>query len=38
MNELRRLFDQFWTNELDQLVADANRHAAFPLPNPKEQS
>lgn len=23
MNELRRLFDRFWTHELEQLVADA---------------
>jgi hypothetical protein len=36
MNELRRLFDQFWTSELDQLVADASRYAA--LHNPKEKS
>jgi DNA-binding transcriptional ArsR family regulator len=36
MNELRRLFDQFWTRELDQLVADASRYAA--LHNPKEKS
>ncbi|UVJ39078.1 helix-turn-helix transcriptional regulator [Arthrobacter sp. CJ23] len=24
MSELRRLFEQFWTSELDQLVADAH--------------
>ena len=38
MNELRRLFDQFWTSELDQLVADAGSYAAHPLTNPKESS
>ena len=26
MAELRRLFEQFWTSELDQLVADANNY------------
>lgn len=26
MGELRRLFEQFWTSELDQLVADANNY------------
>lgn len=26
MRRLREQFDSFWTNELDQLVADAGRH------------
>ena len=26
MGELRRLFEQFWTSELDLLVADANNY------------
>ncbi|MBT2523830.1 helix-turn-helix transcriptional regulator [Arthrobacter sp. ISL-28] len=26
MSELRQLFEQFWTSELDQLVADANNY------------
>jgi DNA-binding transcriptional ArsR family regulator len=38
MNELRRLFDQFWTHELDLLVADANELAPSELPTSKEKS
>ena len=38
MTELRRLFDQFWTNELDLLVADANELNQSELPTAKEKS
>ena len=38
MAELRRLFDQFWTNELDLLVADAQELNRAKLPTSKEKS
>ena len=38
MAELRRLFDQFWTNELDLLVADAQELNRAKLPTSKETS
>src|SRR6478735_12297406 len=38
MNELRRLFDQFWTHELDLLVADAHEVSQSEIPTSKEKS
>ncbi|MBO1268904.1 ArsR/SmtB family transcription factor [Arthrobacter cavernae] len=36
MAGLRALFEQFWTNELDLLVADAHNFSSHRLPTPKE--